>query len=137
MPTARYWVSAALGSNGKIYAIGGVDTTTNNVSAVEVYDPSTDKWSKVAALPGRALAAVGVAFLGGMVFAIGGSDVDRQPYATVEAYSLKTGTWLSQTAMPTPRGYLAAVASGSHLYAIGGYNNFLPFTGDLSQVEAS
>jgi N-acetylneuraminic acid mutarotase len=139
MPTARYWVSAARGSDGKIYAYGGVDTTTNTVSVLEAYDPPTNTWATLASLTisGSAQAGVGAAFLGGKVYVIGGSDVDFVPHNSVEAYSLTTKTWTAQTAMPTPRGYLAAVAVGGKLYAIGGYNNNSPFTGALAQVESS
>jgi N-acetylneuraminic acid mutarotase len=139
MPTARYWVSAARGSDGRIYAYGGVDTTTNALSTFEAYDPSTNTWATLPGLflSGSATAAVGAAFLGGKVYVIGGSDADYVPHRNVESYSLATGTWKIQVSMPTARGYLAAVATGGHLYAIGGYNNNSPYTGDLAQVESS
>src|SRR5947199_178421 len=48
MPTARGALGAA-GLDGKLYAVGG--EANGNVPANEVYDPATDSWTRLAALP--------------------------------------------------------------------------------------
>jgi N-acetylneuraminic acid mutarotase len=139
MPTARYWLSAARGSDGRIYVYGGVDTTTNTVSALEAYDPATDTWATLArlSLPSSAQSAVGAAFVGGKFYVIGGADVAFAPHNTVEAYNPATNNWTAQAPMRNPRGYLAAVATGGHLYAIGGYNSNPPYEGPMLKVEST
>ena len=79
MPTARRFLDAVLGRGGIIYALGGTVGSvgfpgTQELTAVEAYDPSPDTWSPVAPLAtprGALAAAVGRA---GTIFAIGGFD---------------------------------------------------------------
>jgi hypothetical protein len=57
LPPARL-VIAVLGSDGRIYAIGGTVTGSSYATRVDVYDPATDRWSPSATLPiGTAFAA--------------------------------------------------------------------------------
>src|SRR5260370_32217226 len=53
MPTARFGLAAATGSNGIVYAIGGSSglAVTTVVNTVEAYDPTTDSWSAAAPRP--------------------------------------------------------------------------------------
>src|SRR3989454_5827249 len=79
MPTPRRFLDAVLGRGGIIYALGGTVGSvgfpgTQELTAVEAYDPSPDTWSPVAPLAtprGALAAAVGRA---GTIFAIGGFD---------------------------------------------------------------
>jgi N-acetylneuraminic acid mutarotase len=112
MPTARYFLAAAA-VGGKIYAFDGVDTSTNTVTAAEVYAPATNIWKAVAPLPGGGLEGLAAASLGNKVYVIGGADVDFQAYNQVQAYT-------SQASMPIKRGFLAATAIGLRVYTIGG-----------------
>ncbi len=63
MPTARYGLAAAAGSDGLVYAIGGSENSnygsdnSNYLNTVEAYDPRTDTWTTRAGL------AVGRCFL--------------------------------------------------------------------------
>jgi N-acetylneuraminic acid mutarotase len=73
MSTARAFFEAALGSDGRIYVVGGYNDS-GYLSAVKVYDPSANAWSASAPLeiarPGLAVASVG-----NRVLAIGGEQV--------------------------------------------------------------
>ena len=50
MPTARFFLDTCA-VEGKIYAIGGASAPHVSVSAVEVYDPPTDSWTRLANIP--------------------------------------------------------------------------------------
>ena len=50
MPTQRDSLAAALGSDGRIYALGG-NALDGVSSAVEAYDPRRDAWMKDTPLP--------------------------------------------------------------------------------------
>jgi len=71
MPTARHHL-AAVAVNGKIYAIGGMNSSSI-LNTVEVYDPSSSAWSTAASLfIGRS--GLGAADANGFIYAIGGAD---------------------------------------------------------------
>ena len=119
MPTAR-WALAAAVVNGKVYAIGGFDFAGNVLSAVEVYDPSSNSWTTspgaVPPMPtprgGLAAAAVN-----GKIYAIGGVGALN----TVEVYDPSTNSWSTAfSSMPTARDVLAAAVVNGKIYAIGG-----------------
>jgi N-acetylneuraminic acid mutarotase len=149
MPTPRYWLAAVLGSDGKIYAIGGESTTTTSLQNVEAYNPVTNVWTKVAPMPNTTQGrlsitgrnALGAAAGKTKIYAIGGTEEDFIPLGTVQSYTLATGKWASEAPLPTVRGYLAAAASGTLIYAIGGYNHNTvkpcAVTGYCRTVEAS
>jgi len=119
MPTARYFLAAAA-DGSKIYAIDGVGTATNTVTATEAYTPATNSWKALATLPGIGLEGLAAASVGGKVYAIGGDDPDYVAHNQVWAYNPTSNTWTSRASMPTKRGFLAAAALASKVYAIGG-----------------
>ncbi len=124
---------AAVAVNGYLYAIGGVDEQGNYVRETEfariLADGSLTPWRTTSSLNrGRFyLAAVNV---NDYIFAIGGGSGalgdDNQPVATVERARIQSdgslGAWEIVTSMQSPRRGLKAVATQSHIYAIGGYN---------------
>jgi N-acetylneuraminic acid mutarotase len=136
MPTARFWLAAAPGTDGRIYAIGGEDFTGKPLNTVEAYDPGSNTWTTVAPLPTarQVLAAAGGA--DGRIYAIGGVGGANDYYLhTVEAYNPGSNSWSTVAPLPTARGFLAAAAGADgRIYAIGGYN---PNNGGLlNTVEA-
>lgn len=74
MPTPRQAMGAALGSDGRIYVVGGTKSysTPDPLDTVEIYDPATDSWEKGPSLlyPRRGHAVV--ATPDGKIYAIGG-----------------------------------------------------------------
>jgi N-acetylneuraminic acid mutarotase len=128
LPAARGNLALAAGSNGKLYAIGGIVRDTHSASGfstvrtVEEYDPATDTWTTKKPMP-TARSSLGLAAASdGKLYAVGGSKGpgdDRLP--TVEAYDPTTDSWVTITQLPTPRSSLGvAAASNAKLYAIGG-----------------
>ena len=91
IPTPRFLLSATVGSDGRIYTVGGA--TQAPVKTVEAYDPASDSWSRVASL-GVARRGPGVATApGGRIYAIGGFGARSQHGATVEAYDVEADRW--------------------------------------------
>jgi N-acetylneuraminic acid mutarotase len=144
MATARAGLAAAVGLDGKIYALGGFDCNGVPVASVEVYDPSLDQWSSVAPMPTpRALLAA--ATVGDTIYAIGGINIYTERIggpiitdilSTVEVYDPSTDTWTTFPPMATARAGLAAVVGGRldpTIYALGGNNDTSTF---LDTAEA-
>lgn len=118
MPTARD--RFALGDvNGLLYAVGGQNASGNNLTTVEVFNPTTNGWTTAASLPtGREDLAVGTA--NGLLYAVGGYN-GATVLNTVEAYSPTTDSWITGLApLPTARCNLAVGVVNGILYAVGG-----------------
>ncbi len=115
MPTARWGLSTNV-VNGKIYAIGSV----NSSQKVEEYDPVTDTWTEKAEMPTpRVMHASSVA--NGKIYVFGGSNFwGGTMLATVEEYDPVTDIWTQKADMPTARNALATSAVNGKIYAIGG-----------------
>src|SRR5262245_17025395 len=74
MPTARQELATAV-LNGKIYAIGGYDSSGAPTNIVEVYDPTTNTWTSAHPIP-RALHHNSAAVAGGKLYSFGGPSTD-------------------------------------------------------------
>jgi non-specific serine/threonine protein kinase len=99
--------------------VGGRDLSADkNSSALERYDPATDTWTKLKAMP-KAVGSVGAAYVGGQVIAVGGEGTTSVSNA-VQAYDVKSQTWSQLTPLPTGRHGVAVTALKNSLYAIGG-----------------
>lgn len=130
-PMKRTEVAAAM-VDGKIYVVGGFEKPgLGNIlnfaitPAVEVYDPTTDRWTSKAPLP-VGLHHVGSGVVGGRLYIIGGYSKSGlsvwNPVATVYAYDSATDSWSERASMPTARGALSVTEHEGMLYAIGGYD---------------
>jgi N-acetylneuraminic acid mutarotase len=115
---------AAVGLDGKLYAIGGF--TLQNADAfadVSAYDPATDKWSPRAPLP-QPLGSMAVVAVDGVIHALGGAGgttaESRHTIAVHYIYDPKTDNWTKSTPLPFPREHFNVIALGGKLYAIGG-----------------
>jgi N-acetylneuraminic acid mutarotase len=128
LPTARNRLGA-VSLNGKIYAIGGgvgQDASEVTQSVVEVYDPATNSWSKVAPMPkGRTLIMAGCMVYNGYIIVAGGETSFNVPTNTVTAYNPATNTWTQLTPLPSPRsGGIGRVLGNMLIYTSGeiGFN---------------
>ncbi|MFZ3214070.1 MAG: hypothetical protein WA188_21385 [Terriglobales bacterium] len=142
-------------SGGKIYAFGGfVPPESGPPGWVPInngweYDPATDAWKALAAMPTKRGAAAAVE-AGGKIYVIGGvttapgaSEPAIRPTSrqlglgTVEEYDPKTNSWRQRTAMPTPRNHMAVGGVNGKIYAIGGRVGaaFIGAASDISLVE--
>jgi hypothetical protein len=82
MPTGRTYFSTCA-VNGKIYAIGGMDS--NHLSSVEEYDPATNTWTAKADMS-TARSGLTTSAVNGKIYAIGGWVGYSTVLSTVEEY---------------------------------------------------
>jgi N-acetylneuraminic acid mutarotase len=122
MPTPRTGLGVVAASNGRLYAVGGANSSGSSLSTVEEYDPATNTWATKASMQARR--SLGVAALpNGKLYAVGGANSSGSPLSTVEEYDLATNVWTPKAPMPTSRSELGlAVGANGKLYAIGGTN---------------
>jgi len=125
-----------------LYAIGGTSDGSNDLTTVEMYDPSSNAWSTVASLnTGRQILAAASGpcqdnAISRCLYAIGGLNGSSTFLSSVESYTLPNA-WIYVASLGTARTTLGATSGPCQgntgttcLYALGGYNN-----GDLSSVE--
>lgn len=128
-PTKRTEVAAAA-LNRVIYVVGGFSepglgnlTNLGVTDTVEVYDPSSDRWSTARPLPAP-LHHAGAAALDGHVYVIGGFTTGFlslwTPVKTAYRFDPAVGGWTELPTMPTARGALGLAAIEGKLYAVGG-----------------
>lgn len=122
MPTARDDLTSSV-VNGKIYAIGGIDTSFTAVTTVEEYDPASNTWTNCGtSAPGNGCAptptvAVGTSHVvGGKIYVFSSN--------TTQVYDPATNTWTNCGGtcfpMPTARGNFTSSVVGGKIFVIGG-----------------
>jgi RNA polymerase sigma factor (sigma-70 family) len=133
MPTARSFITGSV-VNNKIYVFGGADTNgvagpIKFLSTVEIYDPSTDTWTKGSDMPGPNVMLASCT-VNGMIYIIGGQDYNNI-LSSVEIYDPANDTWLKGINIPIERCSVSnyPVIDGK-IYCIGGIN----FNGCRSDV---
>ncbi|CAF4731825.1 unnamed protein product, partial [Rotaria sp. Silwood2] len=116
-PTSSFRTSVGVAVlDGCLFAVGGQDgiSCLNLVQKVNIYDPSVQRWFRVA-LMGTKRLGVAVAVLDGYLYAIGGSD-RQSPLSTVERYDPKANKWLSVASMNTRRKHLGCTVYNGYIY---------------------
>lgn len=119
VPTRRDHL-AAVSDGRSVFTVGGRFLSPGATSAaVERFDPATNAWERLPALPTArgGLAATMVA--GGRIVAAGGEDPSGT-FPEVEAYDIAAQTWSTLAPLPTPRHGLALEAVGNQVLALVG-----------------
>jgi N-acetylneuraminic acid mutarotase len=143
--TPRFGHAVAVGSDHRIYAIGGRSNPgAALLSGAEAYQPlalgfklGPGSWTAVASMPAareRAAAATGP---DGTIYVAGGSNASTTdtsaPLNTMESYHASTNKWKTLAHMTTARdGPAAVTGSDGRIYVLGGFNG----SESLSSVEA-
>jgi N-acetylneuraminic acid mutarotase len=112
---------AAASDRDYLYAVGGRKfIPRNNTNAVQRYEPATNRWTPLAALPER-VSGAGVAIIGGQLLVVSGENATAVS-STVLAYDLAdpTASWTTLPSLTVGRHGLAVAAIGNTLYAIDG-----------------
>ena len=123
LPHAAGFASGALGPDGKVYAIGGLDDKNKYLKIVQRFDPAIGTWSQVQPLNSERFGGA-AATAAGKIYVFGGID-KGYVLDSVEEYDPVTDAWtVLPHAMPTPRYNLAAVTgSNGRIYVIGGMHH--------------
>ncbi len=104
--------------NGRLHAIGGRDT--RSIDWHDAYDPKTDSWQTLAAVPGPRDHAAAVA-LGERIHVAGGRmdtfDFDTGMHV---AYDPMSDKWEERAPMPTPRSGHGGVVYRGKFFCMGG-----------------
>jgi N-acetylneuraminic acid mutarotase len=129
MPTARHHATSSV-VDGKLYVIGGrifgdgIPEPFENAKALsnfnvnEMYDPSTDTWTKLEPMPSKR-SGLASASIGRDIYVFGGEKVNGT-FENNEKYDTIRNVWTTEIPLPTPRLGLKAVSSDSSIYVIGG-----------------
>ncbi|MDP9343953.1 MAG: hypothetical protein M3Q23_18050 [Actinomycetota bacterium] len=123
MPTPRAALAAAVGSDDRIYALGGCcDSVTGDLLATnEAYDPSTNTWSSAAPMPTPRDFFAAAPDPAGHIYAIGGCCTGGSDFTATDVYDPSTNTWSSAAPMPTAREEeAAALGADGRIYVFGG-----------------
>ena len=122
MPTPRESLGLATGSDGRLYAVGGLASGPTGV--VEAYSVGTNTWSSLSALPDNAEYPGVVTAPDGRIYALGGAT-QTGLLSTANAYTPATNRWAPVAPLSIARfGIGAAISPDGHLYAVGGTTNF-------------
>ncbi len=119
--------NAAVGLDGKLWVLGGLDDNGDTTRRVDIYDPSTDTW-----VSGPELPASG-SLNGFGADAVTVHDTLLVSQADGRVYSIRSGEngWTHAGDLDEQRFFHRLVSDGESLYAIGGANR----TGHLDSVE--
>ena len=129
LPTQRKGFSTAV-VEGKIYLIGGTLFENEQdgpfgMSLVEVYDPETNTWQRVADMP-TARTGTRAAVVDGKIYVLAGKAakdnqaVNFKTWKVVEMYDPQTDTWVRKQNMSRRRASFGIGVVAGKIYAIGG-----------------
>jgi len=101
--------------NGKVIVVSGhdiMDEADRGIKDVNIFDPASNSWSKVADLNSRRWYPTGITLANGNVLTVSGTDrftnnihsPTNHGVATTEVYSYATNTWTNLT-LPVPDWY--------------------------------
>jgi N-acetylneuraminic acid mutarotase len=137
----------AVVADGKIYAIGGIETggsitvygmtyPATTGARVEAYDPKTNTWTEKAPLPypidlatrkaeGRQWLAA--AAYKGKIYTFGGANLYGEVRDTVDVYDIEKDAWTARIArLPEPALGMSAATVGDKIYLFGGGSSVDP-----------
>ncbi|MDQ7799344.1 MAG: kelch repeat-containing protein [Candidatus Edwardsbacteria bacterium] len=116
MPTARSYMTADTFS-GKIFVIGGKNSSNQPLSLVELYDPISNSWSVKADMP-TARYRQSMANLNGTIYVFGGYN--DSVLHVVESYDPLLNTWTPKRPMPYAAFGQSATSYNGKIYLFGG-----------------
>ncbi len=115
LPVPRSEVASAV-LGGKVVVVGGFLADGSSSRRVDLYDPATDRWRRLADLPiavNHPMAAAD----GTRVYVVGGYD---QGEARRDAFVLDGRIWRRLRPLPEPRAAGGAAVVAGRLYVVGG-----------------
>jgi N-acetylneuraminic acid mutarotase len=120
MPTARQGAAAATGLDGRIYVMGGTDTSFQTTAVTEIYDPVTGTWRTASPMMTPRTGFGAAAGGDGLIYVFGGYSGEAY-VNSAEAYDPSSDTWTPVASMNATRyGVAGVTGSDGRLFAIGG-----------------
>ena len=114
------------GIDGKIYVIGGVIYDDEGeavvMDRVVMYDPATNSWQQMAAMP-TARVCHSAAVLDGKIYVSGGFTTSRDLSDAFDAYDPVTNTCATLASLSEARADHASAAFNRKLYVFGGFTS--------------
>lgn len=130
-PTGGRSSSSSVVIDGKIYITGGVASSGAVTKSLDIYDPSTNVWTKGADLP-VTLAGHSSQVVNNKIIVVGGFTRFNDAVTTTYEYDVSTNSWSKKADMLESRRYTSSALIDGKIYATGGYNDS---KGVLSSVE--
>lgn len=122
MPSSRSEMSAGV-IDGRIYVPGGWTNSFGQSTALEMYDPATDSWTKLADLPFH-VNHHATAVYQNALYVFGPEDSTLR-------YDPASDTWQELTPLPENRYAAAAAVLDNYIYVVGGSGS----TSDLLRYD--
>ncbi|MBC7782260.1 MAG: carbohydrate-binding protein [Burkholderiales bacterium] len=124
LPSPRDHVSSAEVGD-KIYIIGGEfghDKHHIQQKLVHVYDPKTDKWTRLADAPkSKSHAEASTFVMNGKIIIAGGQVTPQNPTSSVARYDPSTNTWTTLASLPAARqGTVVQLVGDYFVFTVGG-----------------
>jgi len=111
--------------NDKIYAVGGRSGGAFGQNTIygtfEVYNPATNTWTTLAALPTPVSDIYATVGYNGKIYVFGGATGPNTVISTVQIYNIATNTWTTGAPMPTARAAAMAGVIGGQIAVFGGF----------------
>jgi N-acetylneuraminic acid mutarotase len=124
-----------VGLNGKLYVIGGFVEGWTPTDEVHEYDPASDRWQRLAALP-TTRGALAAAALDGKIHAVGGIGWCSRNTPAHEVYDPAANRWTGLAYVPKARDHLAVAATArSGVAAAVLEGRIFVFGGDLRSMH--
>jgi hypothetical protein len=125
MQTARRGHVAAVLKDGRVLVAGGSSghfKVNRQLSAAEVFDPKTEKWTAVAPLNEARWGATESLLCSGQVLVAGGAIAPRGARSSAELFNPETGTWSDAGNLKQARhGHRAITLNDGRVLIVGGY----------------
>jgi len=116
LSTRNFFSHAISVCQGKLFFIGG----NRDGCPAERYDPLVNTWSPLESFKQKIKFCTVVTFQG-LLYVMGGVEQkENKRLNTVQRYNPDTNLWQVVSSLSSPRSSVCAVATGNHLYAIGG-----------------
>lgn len=117
------WLAASGVIAGKLYVAGGrkVNTSSNQIAAIQVYDPAADRWDGGASMF-ESVEDSQHAVIGSKFYLCGGYNSTFTRQKSVHVYDASRDEWNMRAVMPDTIASGAAAAVNGRIYVCGGFS---------------
>lgn len=126
LPAPRAFAGAAVGDDGRLYVVGGIDSSMSVESdTVIIYNTTTGSSTYGHKMQVGVYAAVCVKAASGKIYVVGGwNSTAGAVVATTQIYDPVLDSWTTGAPMPTAMYYgTATLGADGKIYAFGGWNS--------------